>query len=217
MSSNSDENDLFNRIRSEVRDNRVVEAMQRVPREAFVPEASAHVAYADLALPIPCGQTISQPYIVALAVSALEIKRMDRVLELGTGSGYQAAVLAELAREVVSLERVKWLAQTAKIRLASLGYDNVDVRPAGEKLGLPDEPPFNAIVVAAAAPRIPKELVEQLEIGGRLVVPVGSRTEQELMKLTQTEHGYSTKTLGGCRFVPLIGEGAWSEDDEDDQ
>ncbi|HJO82561.1 MAG TPA: protein-L-isoaspartate(D-aspartate) O-methyltransferase [SAR202 cluster bacterium] len=216
MSSGSDKIDLFERISADVGDDRVIEAMRRVPREAFVAEASAHVSYADLALPIACGQTISQPYIVALSVSALEIRRMDRVLELGTGSGYQAAVLAELAREVVTLERIEWLAETAKIRLASLGYDNVIVRPAEDALGSPDDPPFNAIVVAAAAPRIPNELVAQLEIGGRMVVPVGSRSEQELMKLTRTEHGYSMKTLGACRFVPLIGEGAWSEHDDDD-
>lgn len=217
VSLESDRSELFERISADVGDARVIDAMRRVPREKFVPEASAHVSYADLALPIACGQTISQPYIVALSVSALEIRQMDRVLELGTGSGYQAAVLAELAREVVTLERIEWLAQTARIRLGSLGYDNVIVRPAEEALGLPDEPPFNAIVVAAAAPRIPKELVAQLEIGGRMVVPVGSRTEQELMKLTRTEHGISAKTLGACRFVPLVGEGAWSERDDDDQ
>ena len=134
---------------------------------------------------------------------------MDRVLDIGTGSGYQAAVLAELAREVVSTERILPLIRPAETRLQSLGYANITVKRAGRELGLPGEPRFNGIIVGAGAPKLPTELVEQLEIGGRLVVPVGSRQEQQLIKVVRTHDGFSVDTLGGCRFVPLIGEGAW--------
>ena len=202
---------LFDRIRAEVADQRVVNAMTRVAREAFVPEASAHLAYDDAALPIGEGQTISQPYIVALMVSALKVRRTDAVLEVGTGSGYQAAVLAELAREVTSVERRSALADSARARLASLGVANVTVHLAGVALGWPSGTPYNGIIVAAAAPRLPRELIDQLEIGGRLVVPIGSREQQDLMKFTRTEEGFSVESFGSCRFVPLVGEGAWDE------
>ena len=204
-----DKKALFDRISVELDDQRVIEAMLRVPREEFVPAEAAHLAYADMALPIGYDQTISQPYMVALMTSVLGVRRMDRVLDIGTGSGYQAAVLAELAREVVSTERILTLIRPAESRLQSLGYANIIVKRAGRELGLPGEPRFNGIIVGAGAPKLPTELVEQLEIGGRLVVPVGSRQEQQLIKVVRTHDGFSVETLGGCRFVPLIGEGAW--------
>jgi protein-L-isoaspartate(D-aspartate) O-methyltransferase len=207
----NDKRELFDRISSELNDNRVVDAMMRVPREVFVPVEAAHLAYADMALAIGHDQTISQPYMVALMTSALDVRRMDRVLDIGTGSGYQAAVLAQLARQVVTTERLPALIGSAESRLKSLGYTNIIVREAGVELGLPGEPRFNGILVGAGAPKLPRELVEQLEIGGRLVVPVGSREEQQLMKVIRTPQGFSVATLGGCRFVPLIGEGAWPE------
>jgi len=204
-----DKKALFDRISVELDDQRVIEAMLRVPREEFVPAEAAHLAYADMALRIGYDQTISQPYMVALMTSVLGVRRMDRVLDIGTGSGYQAAVLAELAREVVSTERILTLIRPAESRLQSLGYANITVKRAGRELGLPGEPRFNGIIVGAGAPKLPTELVEQLEIGGRLVVPVGSRQEQQLIKVVRTHDGFSVDTLGGCRFVPLIGEGAW--------
>ena len=204
-----DKKALFDRISVELDDQRVIEAMLRVPREEFVPAEAAHLAYADMALRIGYDQTISQPYMVALMTSVLGVRRMDRVLDIGTGSGYQAAVLAELAREVVSTERILTLIRPAETRLQSLGYANIIVKRAGRELGLPGQPRFNGIIVGAGAPKLPTELVEQLEIGGRLVVPVGSRQEQQLIKVVRTHDGFSVETLGGCRFVPLIGEGAW--------
>ena len=204
-----DKKALFDRISVELDDQRVIEAMLRVPREEFVPAEPAHLAYADMALPIGYDRTISQPYMVALMTSVLGVRRMDRVLDIGTGSGYQAAVLAELAREVVSTERILTLIRPAESRLQSLGYANITVKRAGRELGLPGEPRFNGIIVGAGAPKLPTELVEQLEIGGRLVVPVGSRQEQQLIKVVRTHDGFSVAKLAGCRFVPLIGEGAW--------
>lgn len=181
-----------------------------------MPESGAHLAYEDTALPIGEGQTISQPYIVALMVGALELRRTDKVLEIGTGSGYQAAILAELAARVVSVERLSSLADSARERLQSLGYVNVEVRLAEEGLGWPREAPYDAIVVAAGAPRLPGELMEQLTVGGRLVIPVGlmgTMESQELMKVTRTADSFSVRTMGECRFVPLIGKGAWPETD----
>jgi len=206
---------LFDRIRAYVDYQRFVNAMMSVAREAFVPLTSAHLAYDDAALPIGEGQTISQPFIVALMVSALKVRRTDTVLEVGTGSGYQAAVLAGLAREVISVERRIALANGARARLASLGLANVTVHVAGATLGWPSGAPFNGIVVAAAAPRLPRELIDQLEIGGRLVVPIGSREQQELMKFTRTAEGFAVESFGSCRFVPLVGEGAWDEVDSE--
>ena len=187
--------------------------MERVSREAFVPESSTYLAYEDIPLPIGEGQTISQPYIVALMVGALELRRTDRVLEIGTGSGYQAAVLSELASEVISVERISSLADSARQRLASLGYSNVKVYQAETRLGWPAEAPYDAIVVAAGAPKLPGELIEQLAMGGRLLIPVGSKESQELMKTTRIADGFSVHTLAPCRFVPLVGEGAWPEVD----
>ena len=196
---------LFRRIRSEVHDSRVVEAMERVPREAFVPDESRYLAYEDHPLPIGEGQTISQPFIVALMLEALELRRSDRVLEVGTGSGYQAALLGELVRDVVTVERIDSLARDSGERLSSLGYSNVTVELAGDRLGWPDGAPYDAIVVAAASPMLPRALREQLGVGGRMVIPVGSPSSQELMKVTRTAGSYSVRTMGACRFVPLIG------------
>ena len=187
--------------------------MERVPRESFVSESNAHLAYDDIPLPIGEGQTISQPYMVAVMVSALELRPTDKVLELGTGSGYQAALLASLGSHVLSMERIQTLADSARERLAALDYSNVEVRLTEGMLGCPDEAPFDAIVVAAGAPRLPRELMDQLSVGGRLVIPVGSRDSQELMKVTRTADGFSVRTLASCRFVPLIGQGAWPDDD----
>ena len=178
-----------------------------------MPESSAHLAYEDTALPISEGQTISQPYIVALMVVALELRRTDKVLEIGTGSGYQAAILAELAARVVSVERLSSLADPARERLRSLGYANVEVLLAEEGLGWPEQAPYDAIVVAAGTPRLPRELIEQLTVGGRLVVPVGSMELQELMKIIRTADSFTVHTMGKCQFVPLIGDGAWPETD----
>ena len=204
--------DLLHRLRREIDDPRVVEAMERVPREHFVDESQTHLAYDDAPLPIGHGQTISQPYIVGLMVSALELRRTDTVLEIGTGSGYQAAILAKLARKVVTVERVVSLAESATERLMALGYANVEVHVAGSVLGWPGDGPYNAIIVAAGAPKLPAGLMEDLAPGGRLVVPVGSKEAQELVKVTRGGGGdFSVSTLGACRFVPLVGQDAWPD------
>ena len=202
---------LLRKLSGEISDQRVLDAMARVPRERFVRPAERHLAYEDVALGIAARQTISQPTIVAIMTQELEIRRYDRVLEIGTGSGYQAAILGELAREVVTVERVPELAASARQMLHRLGYSNIRVEEAGDVLGRPEDAPFDAIVVAAAAPRLPRTLVRQLEVGGRLVIPVGSLREQSLMKLVRTTNGVVTRALGACRFVPLIGRDAWAE------
>jgi len=201
---------LIEHLRHEISDERVLDAMVRVRRELFVPRSSRHLAYDDRPLPIGEGQTISQPFIVALMTQALELVGIEKVLELGTGSGYQAAILAELAREVITVERLPKLALSASHTLKTLGYTNVMVHLAKRTLGWRDEAPYDAIVVTAAAPRIPKELVAQLIIGGRLVVPVGSRWEQDLLQVIKRKEGMTVKNLTPCRFVPLIGEEAWN-------
>ena len=208
---------LLESLRNDLGETKAIEAMERIPREAFVVESSAHLAYVDGPLLIGGGQTISQPYIVALMVNALELRRTDRVLEIGTGSGYQAAVLAELAGTVITVERLVDLTDTAARRLKSLGYGNIDVYLAGEELGWPSAAPYDGIVVAAGAPKLPRSLMDQLSVGGRLVVPVGSLEAQELMKVRRTRDGFSVNTLGSCRFVPLIGSDAWSADDANAQ
>jgi protein-L-isoaspartate(D-aspartate) O-methyltransferase len=170
-----------------IRDARVVDAMRRVPREAFVPEASQALAYADRALPIPSGQTISQPFMVAVMTEALMLEGGERVLEIGTGSGYQAAILAELAAEVITIERRPELADAARSTILSLGYTNVEVIVGDGTLGLPGRAPFDRILVTAGAPRVPEALTEQLSArGGRLVIPVGPMADQELRVITKT-------------------------------
>ena len=202
---------LIAKLSLEIADKRVLEAMRRVPREAFVPQDQYYAAYEDRPLSIGFGQTISQPYIVALMVQALELKGGDKVLELGAGSGYEAAILAELAREVVTVERISELVEGAKRALEKLGYSNVKVHLASRELGWSDEAPYDAIIVSAGAPTIPQILLNQLSFGGRLVIPVGSRWQQDLLKVTKRRKGNKVENLGGCYFVPLIGEGAWEE------
>ena len=212
MRNESQKRDLIRKLAAEISDRRVLDAMCAVPRERFVPPSVRHFAYDDSALPIEAGQTISQPTIVAMTLEAMEIGRFDRVLEVGTGSGYQAALLGELAREVVTVERVPALARSAKALLAELGCDNVRVEPAGERLGWAAGAPYDAAAVAAAAPRVPPALIEQLKEGGRLIVPVGDLREQTLIKAVRTpDGGFSAVSLTPCRFVPLIGDGGWSE------
>ncbi|MCH7652479.1 MAG: protein-L-isoaspartate(D-aspartate) O-methyltransferase [Chloroflexi bacterium] len=203
---------LLEGLRKEIKDDRVIDAMMRVPREAFVPAPSRHLAYEDAPVGIGRGQTISQPFIVAVMISALEVRRSDKVLEIGTGSGYQAAILAELAREVITVERIESFVLSAQQRLEHLDYRNIRVLQAGEGIGWSELAPYDGIIVAAGAPTLPKGLIQQLTIGGRLVVPVGSLESQQLMKVTRTSEGYTARTLGECRFVPLIGDHAWSEE-----
>lgn len=203
---------LFHRLRRRGIDERVVEAMERVPRELFVPVASRYMAYDDIPLPIGEGQTISQPYIVALMTEALELTGKERVLEVGTGSGYQLAILAELSAQVISVERHQRLIDEAWTTLYSLGYRNVEIHRAGEVLGWPAGAPYDAIIVTAGAPDVPRELLNQLAEGGRLVIPVGSRFEQQLLKLTKGRGKVLRQDLGGCRFVPLVGAEAWEDE-----
>ena len=209
-----DKRELFDVLRREIRDEAVLDAMRKVPRELFVPPEVRPMAYKDIPLPIGEGQTISQPYMVALMASALELRGSERLLELGTGSGYQAAVLSYLVPRgrVITLERIPSLGLSAEMRLRSLGYENVEVRVAGDVLGCPEHSPFDAIIVAAASPRLPPVLLEQMALGARMVIPVGSLKEQDLARVLRTGEGYTINMLGPCRFVPLIGEGAWPEE-----
>ncbi|HEX9898444.1 MAG TPA: protein-L-isoaspartate(D-aspartate) O-methyltransferase [Candidatus Methylomirabilis sp.] len=195
-----------------VRDARVLRAMGKVPRHRFVDEALSGRAYGDYPLPIGERQTISQPYMVALMTEALELVGHERVLEIGTGSGYQTAVLAELCSKVYSIERIKGLADRAIRMLDSLGYYNVLVRVGDGSLGWREEAPFDAILVTAAAPTVPDALVEQLSPKGRLVVPVGDAYSQELRKGVKEDAGMHWTDLGGCVFVKLIGNQGWSTD-----
>jgi len=204
---------LIDELRREIRDERVLAAIARVPREAFLPEEMRHLAYENRPLPIGGGQTISQPTIVALMTEALQLGGSERVLEVGTGSGYQAAILAELAREVVSVERLPRLAAQAEGRLRRLGYNNVRLFVSGDALGWPAEAPYDATIVTAGAPSVPQELVEQLAVGGRMIIPVGGRDLQELTLVRRTNDGFTTEKRGPCRFVPLIAPGAWQPED----
>ena len=203
---------LIEHLSNEIEDKQVLAAIARIPRERFVPPESAHLAYEDRPLPIGLDQTISQPFIVALMIENLKLSGKEKVLELGTGSGYQAAILAEIARLVITTERLPALAETAKKVLSSLGYNNIIVHLAEETLGWKAEAPYDAIIASAAAPRVPEELLAQLAIGGRLVIPVGSRYVQELYKITRHKKQNKVENLGGCRFVSLIGKGAWEEE-----
>ena len=205
---------LIAAIRHEVRDGRVLAAMSRVPRERFLPPDLHRYAYDDRPLPIGHGQTISQPLMVAIMTEVLRLKGHEKVLELGTGSGYQAAILAELAEQVITVERVAALAESAAQRLRELGYDNVAVRVSKEgTLGWPAEAPYDAILVTAGAPRVPQGLVEQLDLGGRLVIPVGRRYVQQLLSVQREKQGTRVTRHGQCRFVPLIGDDAWPEEE----
>ena len=193
-----------------ISDPRVLAAMGTVPRELFVPPTRRDRAYEDAALPIGHGQTISQPYVVAAMCELLSLRGDERVLDVGTGSGYAAAVLAELAAEVVSIERLPALAETARVALAEAGYERVDVRIGDGSLGAPDRAPFDAIAVAAATPWVPDALAEQLALDGRLVLPRGSRSLQHLVLVVRTADGLREHASLPCRFVPLLGAGGFA-------
>ena len=203
---------LLRSLKREIRDARVLDAIRAVPRELFVPQESAAQAYDDVALSIGEGQTISQPLMVAIMLQALDAGPDDVVLDVGTGSGYQAALLSHLAARVVGVERIPALAERARAALAEGGFANVEVRAAGQVIGAPDQAPFDRIVVGAAAPSVPRSLVEQLRLGGRLVVPVGTPFEQRLAQVTRTLSGRDVRWIGACRFVPLIGDEGWPAD-----
>jgi protein-L-isoaspartate(D-aspartate) O-methyltransferase len=197
-----------------ISDLRVLRAMRSVPRHRFVPRHLWDQAYNDYPLPIGEDQTISQPYIVAMMTEALEFTGTEKVLEVGAGSGYQAAILAEVAKEVYTVERIASLARNAEQILKSLGYENVRVVVSDGTLGWPPASPYDAIIVTAGAPQVPQPLVEQLALGGRLVIPVGDRYSQTLTRLRRTaEGGLKTEYLGGCRFVKLIGEHGWKAEE----
>jgi protein-L-isoaspartate(D-aspartate) O-methyltransferase len=194
-----------------VTDSRVLSTMSLVPREDFVPKELRHRAYDDAPLPIGEGQTISQPYIVAAMTAALHLAGTERILEVGTGCGYQAAVLSHLSKIVFSVESRSELAATAASRLESLGYRNVHVHCGDGTLGLPELAPFDAILVAAAAPAVPHPLRSQLAEGGRLILPVGDADDQELLHIERHGNSFETHILESCRFVPLIGYHGWKE------
>jgi protein-L-isoaspartate(D-aspartate) O-methyltransferase len=200
-----------------IRDRRVLKAMASVPRHLFVPPEARPYAYDDRALPIAGGQTISQPYIVALMAEALQIQRNERVLEVGTGSGYAAAVLSLLAGEVYTVERHEALAESAERQLHELGYSNIHVYTGDGTDGLPAYAPYDGIVVPAAAPWVPRPLREQLAEGGRLVIPVGGQAEQVLLRVTRQGHATRSERLCEVRFVPLIGDHAWEADQRPDR
>jgi protein-L-isoaspartate(D-aspartate) O-methyltransferase len=197
--------------RRDVEDERVLAAMERVPRELFLPEDQRERAYDDAALPIGGGQTMSQPYMVAKMSELLSLDGDERVLDVGTGSGYHAAVLAELADEVVTIERVPELAVRAREALTAAGYDNVEVRVGDGTLGVPERAPYDAIAVAAAAPVLPESLYDQLKVGGRIVVPVGGRSNQRLELIVKSPEGPAVVRSVPCRFVPLVGKEGFSE------
>jgi protein-L-isoaspartate(D-aspartate) O-methyltransferase len=195
-----------------VRSAKVLDAMRKVPREQFLPEGLKEFAYEDSPLPIEAGQTISQPYIVAFMVEGLVLQGGEKVLEIGTGSGYAAAVLAEIAGEVYTIERIEELAKSATAALATAGYDNVHVLHADGTLGWPEHAPFDGIVVTAGGPEVPESLKQQLKTGGRMVIPVGrDRAFQELQRVTRTsETEFETEYLAAVRFVPLVGAEGWN-------
>lgn len=194
-----------------IRDPKVLRAFLDVPRHEFVPEAGWREAYADHPLPLAEGQTISQPYIVALMTESLDLSGDDKVLEIGAGSGYQAAILSRLAREVYTIERVPALAERAERTLRRLGYGNVRVILSDGTRGWEEAAPYDAIIVTAGAPRAPAPLVDQLAEGGRLVIPVGGEYRQELLRLRKKRGEIEEERMGGCVFVPLIGEHGWEK------
>jgi protein-L-isoaspartate(D-aspartate) O-methyltransferase len=194
-----------------IRDPRVLDAMARVPRHRFVSAEQSEEAYEDRPLSIAEGQTVSQPYIVAVTLGSLEIQPGDRVLEIGTGSGYQTALIAELAAQVFSIERYQVLADQARCRLSDLGYTNVTVIVGDGSQGFPQNAPYDVIVAAAAAPQIPQPLLDQLAETGRMVIPVGPSSGQELQLIRKHGTEFRITTLDGCRFVPMIGKDAYAQ------
>ena len=204
---------LFDKLSNDIESQEVLQAMEIVPRELFVFKSDVHQAYRDIPLNIGYGQTISQPYIVALMTAAMKLGQSDVVLEIGTGSGYQSAILSKILNEgkVISVERISELAALARCVLDQLNCDNVEIYPATCELGRPSNGPFDAIIVTAACPNLPQTLVDQLKVGGRLVVPIGCLKRQELTLVIRTMHGMELYSLGSCRFVPLIGQEGFSE------
>lgn len=198
-----------------IRDKRVLEAMLAVPRHLFVEKAMWEQAYGDYPLPIGEKQTISQPYIVALMTEALELKGSEKVLEIGTGSGYQTAVLSKVAERVFSIERLSTLAARARLLLDGIRCFNVVIRVSDGTEGWREESPFDAILVTAASPDVPPQYIEQLKVGGRLVIPVGDVSSQILWKIVKTKDGIVKIDLGACRFVKLIGRYGWIEEEEE--
>ncbi|UCH80120.1 MAG: protein-L-isoaspartate(D-aspartate) O-methyltransferase [Nitrospiraceae bacterium] len=197
-----------------LKDIRVLEAMRKVPRHLFVIDELQERAYDDCALPIGEGQTISQPYMVACMTELLELKGDEKVLEVGTGSGYQCAVLSMLAREVYTVERIRSIASDAEKLLTSLKYNNVKVIVSDGSIGLPEHAPFDCIIVTAGAPEIPRPYIDQLAVDGRLVIPVGSRYSQVLCKIRKTSSGIQESTYTACVFVPLIGKEGWRSEND---
>jgi len=204
---------LFDKLSNDIEAPEVLQVMEIIPRELFVSKSDVHQAYRDIPLDIGYGQTISQPYIVALMTAAMMLDQSDLVLEIGTGSGYQSAILAKILNEgkVISVERIPELADLARSVLNKLNCDNVEIYPATCELGRPSNGPFDAIVVTAACPNLPQALVDQLTIGGRLVVPIGCLKRQELTLVIRTMHGMQVYSLGACRFVPIIGQEGFPE------
>lgn len=192
-----------------VSSTRVLEAMDAVPREEFVPAELSDQAWDNIALPVGHEQTISQPLMVALMTQELDLRGHESILEIGTGTGYQTAILAQLARQVVTIERIPELAAAAQVLLARLGYQNVEFHVGDGTLGCPEQSPFDAILVTAGAPGIPDPLYQQLRIGGRLVVPVGDEIQQQLLVVEKTPAGRTIRDAGGCRFVRLVGAAGW--------
>jgi len=202
------ENQLISRG---IKDARVLDTMRKIPRHRFVEEALIGQVYNDHPLPIGEKQTISQPYMVALMTEALELQGPEKVLEIGTGSGYQTAILAELAEKIHSIERIRSLSVKAQRILDELGYFNVVLKVGDGTVGFKEEAPFDAIIVTAGSPDVPQPLVDQLAMGGRLVIPVGDRYTQSLMKVVRAKEGITKTDLGGCRFVNLLGQYGWKD------
>jgi len=192
-----------------IRDERVLAAFRAVPRERFVPPDLEARAYEDSALPIPAGQTISQPYMVATMTEALALRGDERVLEIGTGSGYQAAILSRLVARLYTVERHPELAERAQVVCQELGYSNILFRLVGERQGWPEEAPFEAIMITAGAPRVPPDLLAQLGLWGRMAIPVGPEETQTLLLIQKTPDGLQETPMTPCRFVPYVGEGGW--------
>ena len=195
-----------------ITDDRVLDAFRTVPRHLFVDGAMYAQAYDDNALPIGCGQTISQPYIVALMTQLLHLGKNDKILEIGTGSGFQAAILAQFSRRVYTIERQRHLADIARKRLREMGYENIAFKQGDGSAGWVQHAPFDRIMVTAGAPVVPEVLIEQLATGGRMIVPVGDRFHQELIVYEKNERGIKNHTEGGVIFVPLIGQHGWREE-----
>lgn len=203
--------DMVRWIRRRVEDDRIADAFAAVPREEFVPAHLWGQAYQDSAQPIGEDQTISQPTMIAIMLQAAQLNPSDRVLDVGTGSGYQAALLSHLVKTVIGVERIPALVERASAVFERLGYGDIVVHQAvADVLGWPDDAPYDAILVAASSPSVPDSLVDQLALGGRLVIPVGEAFSQELIRVTKMLSGVRTESLGGCVFVPLIGRGAWN-------